>query len=297
MRIGIIGGGSIGLLCAAYLAEKQDVILFTHRKIQADLIQENGLFFDNKSHHKIQVHAVELQHASQQLEGLDLVLVTVKQYHLKALLPTIKSVNTTFVFLQNGMTKNELMNEFKGKIVFGIVSHGAQKIADNIIRHNGIGKIILDATWLSQFQVEDLSVENFPFETTNDIQSQIIDKLIVNAIVNPITAIYRVKNGELILNSELINLKNQLAQEIFRILKIDELQAQQKALEYVDQICSRTAQNKSSMLQDIEQGRQTEVDSILGYLSDRAVEVQVAAPLVNEFYRRVKELSEDPRKS
>jgi 2-dehydropantoate 2-reductase len=290
MRIGIIGGGSIGLLCAAYLAEKHNVTLFTHRKNQADMIRENGLFFDNKPQKKIQVHAVELQHGIQ-LEGLDLVIVTVKQYHLEVLLPTIKSVNTTFVFLQNGMTKKELMTEFKGKIVFGIVSHGAQRMADNIIRHNGVGKIIVDAILSSQFQVEDLSVIDFPFETTDDIQSRILDKLIVNAIVNPITAIYGVKNGELIQNAELINLKNRLAQEIFQILKIEQFEAQKKALESIDQICLRTAENKSSMLQDIEQGRQTEVDSILGYLADQAVEVQVTAPLVNEFYRRVKELS------
>ncbi|MDF2536276.1 MAG: 2-dehydropantoate 2-reductase [Bacillales bacterium] len=296
MRIGIIGGGSIGLLCAAYLAEKHDVTLFTHRKSQADMIRENGLFFDNKPHKRIQVHAIELQHAIQ-LEGLDLVFVTVKQYDLKALLPTIKSVNSTFVFLQNGIMKKELMIEFKGKIVFGIVSHGAQRMAGNIIRHNGIGKIILDAILSSQFQVADLSVEDFPFETTNDIQSRILDKLIVNAIINPITAIYRVKNGELIHNEELINLKNQLAQEIFQILKIEQLETQRKALEFIDQICQRTAENKSSMLQDIEQGRQTEVDSILGYLSDQAVEVKVTAPLVNECYRRVKDLSKDNKKS
>ena len=62
MRIGIIGAGSVGLLCAAYLAEKHQVTLFTHRKSQASVIIEDGIFLEKgliKKH--TNVHAEELK--------------------------------------------------------------------------------------------------------------------------------------------------------------------------------------------------------------------------------------------
>lgn len=292
MKIGIIGGGSIGLLCAAYLAEKNDIMLFTHRKNQATIIQENGVVFERNSFVKqVKIQAEELKQSVHLLEQFDLVLVTVKQYHLTELLPYIKSVKTNFLFLQNGMPMLEIQNELSGKVYFGIVTHGAQRISDYSVRHNGIGKIVVDSELTNCIHLDDLSTEEFPVEIAVNIQLQIRNKLIVNAIVNPITAVYRVKNGEVVHNAKLNNLKNQLALEIFQILEIDDLTDQEQQLNNVNQICMYTAENKSSMLQDIENGQKTEVDSILGYLSKKAEERQIEAPLVNKFYRKVKELS------
>lgn len=292
MRIGIIGGGSIGLLCSAYLAEKNKLTLFTNRKKQADFIQENSLVLEKESTNKtIKIQAEQLTHSVQLLDQFDLILVTVKQYHLPNLLPLIKSIKTNFLFLQNGMPIKEIQNDLIGNIYFGIVTHGAQRITDNVVRHNGIGKIVIDSALANRIQLNELSVKNFPIEEARDIQLQIRNKLIVNAIVNPITAIYRVKNGEIIHNAELNNLKNQIALEIFNTLQIENLDTQQQLLNQVNQICLKTAENKSSMLQDIENKRQTEVDSILGYLSTKAKELQIEVPLVNHFYRQVKELS------
>lgn len=292
MRIGIIGAGSVGLLCAAYLAEKHEIILFTHRKSQASVIQENGVFLEKGLiKRSLKVQAEELKQSFQLLERLDLILVTVKQYHLTELLSMIKSVNAKFLFLQNGILERESLDELNGEIFLGIVTHGAQRISDLVVRHNGIGKIVIDSTLTSHFKIDELSVDDFPFEEVEDIQLQIRDKLIVNAIINPITAVYRVKNGDIVHNAELNTLKNQLALEIFRILQMDDLNVQEQALNNVNQICLYSAENKSSMLQDIENGRQTEVDSILGYLLNQAKERRIEAPLVNKLYRQVKELS------
>ncbi|MDF2556218.1 MAG: panE [Bacillales bacterium] len=292
MKIGIIGAGSVGLLCAAYLAEKNDITLFTHRKSQATTIKENGLVLEIGSIKKnITIQAEELKQSVQSLGQFNLILVTVKQYHLTDLLPLIKSIQTNFLFLQNGMPMNEIHNELSGKINFGIVTHGAQRISDYVVRHNGVGKIVIGSELAGQIQLNELSIENFPFEEVEDIHLQIRNKLIVNAIVNPITAVYRVKNGEIVHNAELNNLKNQLALEIFQILQIDDINDQERQLNNVNQICLYSAENKSSMLQDIENRRQTEVDSILGYLLRQANELQIEAPLVSKFYRRVKELS------
>jgi 2-dehydropantoate 2-reductase len=66
-------------------------------------------------------------------------------------------------------------------------------------------------------------------------------------------------------------------------------------LEQVLKICKNTANNRSSMLKDIEAGRLTEIEAILGYLLDEAAKQKKHAPQIETLYYLIKGKEQDER--
>src|SRR5690606_28378773 len=100
MNIGIIGGGSIGLLLSSYLSKNHQVTLYVHRVEQMNKINEYGvtLFKNSKELPSVQIQARLMT----ELKEEDCYFVCVKQHHIESLLTLIKRVTKPIVFLQNG---------------------------------------------------------------------------------------------------------------------------------------------------------------------------------------------------
>jgi 2-dehydropantoate 2-reductase len=81
-----------------------------------------------------------------------------------------------------------------------------------------------------------------------------------------------------------------LFEEIAAVLKLD------SAFNYWENalgVCSRTSTNQSSMLKDIQKGRQTEIDAILGYIQTQAAEKRTSTPIVDFLYGSIKGIEEE----
>jgi len=110
-------------------------------------------------------------------------------------------------------------------------------------------------------------------------------KFIVNCVINPLTAILKVPNGELLTNQHYFQLFNTLFNEISVILQLENDDAYYENLVGV---CRNTDINRSSMLKDLEENRPTEIDAILGYILQEAINKNLEAPLVHTFYHLIK---------
>ena len=97
----------------------------------------------------------------------------------------------------------------------------------------------------------------------------------VNAVINPLTAILSVPNGELVTNFSYEQLMDMYVDELAVILRIQNVADMR---EHVKQVCRITAGNRSSMLKDLENGRQTEIDAILGYVLHEAQQTRARLP-------------------
>ena len=116
MRIGIIGGGAIGLLFANYLSEKHDVTIFTRTQEQAELLNHDGLNFIVNG--QVQTKKVKANQISEAVTNEELLIVTVKQYHLSDIYPFIKNVTSPLLFLQNGYGHIEFIKDFEFSLYF-----------------------------------------------------------------------------------------------------------------------------------------------------------------------------------
>jgi 2-dehydropantoate 2-reductase len=289
MEIGIIGAGSIGLLLASYLSNAFRVTLYTRTSEQAKEINDHGLhLLKGTEQLKTDIFALPINDWT----GIeDLTIVAVKQYQLEPLLGKLNKANSQqdLLFLQNGMGHLELLATIQTENIYvGSIEHGAQRINANTVRHNGEGKINVAVFRGEAAKLEDFAKgapDNFPFTIKDDFYEILVNKLIINAVINPLTALLQVKNGELVDNPFYFTVLSNLFTEITYILNIDHPENLQKQL---ISICKKTADNYSSMLKDVEAKRKTEVDAILGFLLTEAKKQDKKAPLVENFYSFIK---------
>lgn len=301
MKIGIIGGGSIGLLLAHYLMEHHEVHVFVRSKRQMDILLTEGLIFEKKKkliNEKINVSLFSSWDAEEEL-----TIIAVKQYQLSSIIEKIKVsnklANGAFVFLQNGMGHLKMLNELYNKtIIVGTVEHGANKIKDNHVLHTGEGQINLalyqgnNRTELAKLLA--IPIENFPFMFQEDYYEMLLQKLIVNAVINPLTAVLNVNNGMLLENSHFYYLFKKYYEELSVILNINN---KEKTFRHLEDICRSTSENRSSMLKDLDEHRPTEIEAILGFVLEEAREKQLKAPFSENYYHLIKGKEYEGRKN
>lgn len=271
MKIGIIGAGAVGLLMGVYFQSKYNVTMYTRSFDQATLIKQKGV--ELTCENTVKVIEVDASGHYLHIDEQDFIIIAVKQYDLLGLIPILQQLpnHIPILFIQNGMGHLQLLEKLsQSKIFLGTVEHGVLKTSPRTIVHTGIGKINI-AIFRGDTKEFDLfptiKQVNFPILFQNDYRVMLEKKLLANALINPLTAMLNVKNGQLLENPFYYEILLDIYKEIFPLfsgLHYDE------TLREIESICKSTKDNTSSMLKDIKQGRKTEVDAILGYIIDRA---------------------------
>jgi 2-dehydropantoate 2-reductase len=290
MRIVIVGPGAMGCLFAGLLAESGqiDVWLLDKIKTRADKIAENGITIEGIGGKRtIKINATS---SIIEIESADLILICVKSYStLSATQSIIPIVNdgTIVLTLQNGLTNIDTISKvYKGKIIAGVTSHGATMLDIGHIRHAGAGETVIGkiSETLEDQEINQIAdifrLAGFNTTVSNDIYSFIWGKLIINASINPITAITRLKNGELLKHNETRSLLRMIAEESAKIaIASGVILPYNDPVSAVESVCSATSDNISSMLQDILNGRQTEIDAINGAIVEKGKELNIDTPI------------------
>ena len=295
MKIGIIGGGAIGLLVAARLSHTHQITIVTHTPIQADEINENGISVIDEYGDCIykNINAINIANSKNIIRSQDIILLTVKQTALKQVLPYLEDNAPAIVFLQNGMSHFNDINGLRiASIYTGVVEHGSVLINHTTVHHTGNGMIKIGLTKGAEVPgIESLDTKGFPVRLIPEIRPVHIEKLIVNSVINPLTSVLRVRNGELIKNTYYVELIKSVCQEVCESLLIPEAE-RQTYLEKIFMICEQTAQNTSSMLRDLQLGRKTEIEAILGYCIQEAEKNDTHPYQCKLLYRMVRGLEE-----
>ncbi|QFT88767.1 putative 2-dehydropantoate 2-reductase [Bacillus sp. THAF10] len=295
MRIAIIGGGAIGLLFSYHLRKEFHVTLYVRRDEQLARIREEGItqYKEGKAC-KRDVKVALMEEDTVFCE--EIILVAVKQYSLPKLMEKIKNqaIDKTVLFLQNGMSHLGHLEDFKQKeVLLGVVEHGAKKRSDAAYEWTGVGQTKI-AAFHSSVNIENIPFLNiwqqllgdvFPLVFERDYHDMLMSKLMVNALINPITAIHHVKNGELLQNPHLYSLMKLLYKEVDFLISPDK---REEKWEHVKKICQTTSSNFSSMERDIREGRKTEVDAILGYILNLGKKQGKALPITECMYQSIK---------
>lgn len=295
MKVGIIGGGAIGLLYAFQLSKAFPVTLYVNRREQLQLLEKYGVSMsDDVAEREINF----LQWNKKIQPNEDVIVVAVKQYAIQGILPTLKDCTKkqTVLFLQNGMSHLEVLGKISNpSILLGVVEHGVKKNNDYRIDWTGKGltKIAFYEKPLHPYPKEFINNweehlgNSFPVEICDDYHSMMTEKLLVNAVINPLTAIYHVRNGALLTNPYYQKTMEILYEEISFLLEEDK---KEEMWEHICSICKKTAENWSSMERDIKEGRQTEIESILGYIRKMAKRKGKSVPVTEFIYQAVKGL-------
>jgi 2-dehydropantoate 2-reductase len=292
MKIGIIGGGSIGLLLAHYLMINHEVHVYVRSDKQMNTLLREGLIFEKEK--QCINEAIRVSLFSNWNAEEELTIIAVKQYQLSPVIEKIKNSNkvkcSTLLFLQNGMGHLKLLHKLRAKtILLGTVEHGAIKVKENHVKHTGEGLINVaffrgkDNSELSRLL--EMPTRCFPIIFQTDYNEMLVQKLIVNAVINPLTAVLSVTNGMLLENPHYYYLFKEYFNELTKVLNI---RNKEETFKYLEDICRKTSANRSSMLKDLDENRPTEIDAILGFVLEEAKDKQLNAPFSENFYHLIK---------
>jgi 2-dehydropantoate 2-reductase len=298
MKIGIIGAGSIGLLFAAYLSKTCHVTIYTRTLEQAESININGVVLvkkDGKRKYTIKACPFDIWNGQE-----DLTIVAVKQYQITEIIDKAARVNKktkNFLFLQNGMSHLKLLSQLAGNNLYvGSIEHGAYKENSFTVNHNGEGitnLALFSGDHTSLISLSSIVPEDFPVSIHKNYYEMLMSKLIINAIINPLTALLQVQNGMLLKNDDYYKVLKDIFSEIAFILNLADPKIY---FHRVIEVCQKTALNRSSMLKDIESGRKTEIDAILGFLLEEAQKQEKPAPIIKNLYHLVKGKEHDNKR-
>lgn len=300
MKITIVGIGALGSLFAARLHPVADVTLYGHWPAQLRALQEGLTLIDpeGERHH---VH-VRVQSDPAQIPRAPVAFVLVKSYQTQTAAAELEQIllpDGIAITLQNGLGNVELISSCIGsaRAVLGSTSEGAAISRPGIVRHAGHGQTYLGRTpqgdeRLLQAAAATLREAEFRVTLSDDLDGIVWGKLAVNAAINPLTALLRVPNGYLVEDSRTRQLAELAAIEVARVataqgIPISATEAAERAVT----VAKATANNRSSMLQDVLNGRPTEIDAITGAVIRFGRQLHVETPVNESLYVLVREQS------
>lgn len=286
MKISIVGAGSLGLLFGYYLADEHEVTYYIRNESQIDEMNSYGISLTGSSIIK-QVKAKRIT----DYDSSDLLILALKQTQVPKFIQDNRSIlkNQLMIFLQNGLEHIKYIEEYDLEAIIAVVEHGAQKVGHQNVNHLGKGvtkispydKLMKESTK----KIEELKHETLNFIYFDDWKVISYEKLVVNAVINPLTALFNVSNGEVINNSHLKALGKILCKETSEILKLDF----NEQWDNVKRVCSLTRKNTSSMRSDILSNQETEINAIIGYLLKQT---GINYPYLEFVYQSIKALEE-----
>jgi pantoate--beta-alanine ligase len=289
-RIAVVGGGALGTLLTAKLAipAPQPVVLVTDWAAHRRVIAAEGVRCDGAQVRNIHPlsYADLTGPAAPAPHSFDLVMVLTKSWNtdkaLQAadlLVKKAASDRGTIVLIQNGVGYLEPLPQLtdikKMNLIFGVTSIGALLRGSGAVQQTGTGATVLfdgschnEANHEALIRLLQRAGLDVSFEPHAEQAKQLVwRKLFVNAVINPLTAVTGVRNGELLtrpahrrLLDALLAEYGQLAGELGTAIPLSVSASTLTAI--VHDVLAKTAPNKSSMLCDIERGTATEYDEI-----------------------------------
>ena len=217
-----------------------------------------------------QAFSVQVSDNPKACEGAQLILVLVKAWQTEQagqrLLQCI-APDALVLTLQNGEGNYEKLTRLLGanRVAVGSTTLGATLLGPGIVSLAGEGVITLGIHSRLKPMTDRLGKAGFTVETVPDIRSVQWGKLVINAAINPLTALLRVRNGELLNRTSARSVMTATAREAAAVAIANGIH-----LPYPDPVLAteaiarKTATNHSSMFQDVLRGTQTEIDFING---------------------------------
>ncbi|WP_227352926.1 ketopantoate reductase family protein [Haladaptatus salinisoli] len=281
MDIVVFGAGSLGSLVGGLLAREHAVTLVA-RDPHATAVRGSGLRvggeFDFRARPDATVDGTELR--------ADCAVVTVKAFDTEDAARRLATGEFDAVLsLQNGMGNEETLAErVNCPVLAGTATYGAVRTAPGEVECTGVGEIVLgareggrsDAARRVGAAFAEAGIEA---EVAEDMPRRLWEKLAVNAGINPTTALARAENGALAAG-DAREIAAAAARETAAVARAEGVElADEDAVAAVAAVAEATAANTSSMRQDVEAGRRTEIGAINGYVASRGCERGVETPV------------------
>lgn len=290
----IVGPGALGQLYAAKLALAGHPVSLWGR---SGPITPNAYEYVDLAGHSYHWRSAQVSNA------ISRILVATKIFQsdqaLQAVLDSgLVTHSCPILLMHNGLGAGERITRLSPAqpLLLASSRHGAFKHSATQVQHTGQGltQLGLVAGHFTQTEkarlCDELELALGEFEWHSTILTPLWQKLVINSVINPITARDQIKNGTL-LEEKYQQESETLCQQACYIAQLEGIDLKHKELfKQIKQVAQATAQNTSSMLQDRLQQRATEIDYINGYLLQKAQQHGVAIPAHEKLLKTIQQI-------
>jgi 2-dehydropantoate 2-reductase len=280
----IVGTGALATLFAARLSAAGHLVqMLGTWKHGLDALRQRGARLVDAAgkEHAYHVRATD---DPRECVGAKYALVLVKAWQTERAARQLKEClaeDGVVVTLQNGLGNRETLVQDLGisRVALGTTTTGATLLGPGLARAGGEGVISIERNQAIGPLEEALRVAGFSVQIVDDAQSLIWGKLVINAAINPLTALLQVPNGELLERPAAREVMGALARETADVAKAERVHLPfSNPVDAAEDVARRTAANHSSMFQDIRRGAPTEIDAICGAVARRGLYHDIPTP-------------------
>lgn len=282
----IAGPGAIGSLACLHAQTLGEVAVFPHRagiSLPKTMVRRNQI--------------TELNWSLESTPAAfrpDLIWICTKAFNAQQVATTLvnKYPHAAIILLHNGMGPQEAIRQLTpnlcilGTTTCGAYAHEVQHFTQTLGGRTLLGCPESTSQHAHSRSILDeilCSSSAFNVHKSGDIEIELWHKLVVNAVINPITAYYQIVNGEL-LKPEYRQDISSLCDEINRIRLGLNLPIIEHSIEKILDVATLTHSNRSSMAEDIRFHRKTEIDFINGYLIKKANSLGLSSCHLEKWY-------------
>lgn len=306
MEILIVGTGALGTLFAARLAQARHnvTMLGTWREGIASLQKDGARLVDsNGNETRFKVHATDDPHECADAKH---TLVLVKAWQTERAAKQLSECladDGLAVTLQNGIGnyetlaqvlndsttekksgKDSVISEVSvakySRVALGSTTTGATLLAPGVARAGGEGVVSIQRHEKIASIESALTSAKFNVHLVEDAQSLVWGKLVINAAINPLTALLRVPNGELLNRPSAREMMAKLAREVVEVAHAEKIKLPfDDPVAMVEEVARKTAANQSSMLQDVLRNAPTEIEAICGAVVEVGRKQNIETPV------------------
>ncbi len=306
----IVGTGALGTLFAVRLSQAgyNVTMLGTWREGIASLQKDGARLVDsNRNETRFKVHATD---DPRKCAGAKHALVLVKAWQTERAARQLSECladDGLAVTLQNGIGNyetlaqilnrqtSEVSSDFRSlnsRVALGSTTTGATLIAPGVARAGGEGIVSIQRHPAIPAIEAALTSAKFNVHLVEDAQSLVWGKLVINAAINPLTALLRVPNGELLNRPSAREMMAALAREVAEVARAENIKLPfDDPAAMAEEVARKTAANQSSMLQDVLRNAKTEIDAICGAVTRTGEKHGIETPANLACWKLIRALS------
>lgn len=295
-RVAVVGAGAVGGYFGGLLARAGAPVMMIGRPAFVEAVSKNGLFLDTvQFQEKVRVEAsTEIE----SVRGADVVLFCVKTTDnaktARSIAPLL-SKDALVLSMQNGVDNVEQIKASARIDALPSVVYVAASVPEpGRVKHAGRGDLVVGPRSAKTERIAALfSRASVPCRISENIEGELWTKLIWNCALNAVSALGHAKYGQITGSADAWKVVETAVYEVLAVARAAKihppgLEDPKAALAGALKIATQMAEALSSTAQDMNRGKQTEIESLNGYVSRRGAELGVPTPVNHALYALVK---------